>query len=325
MRLVRGGSLALTLALAAGSAGAARAETVAVRWLGVAGFSIQAGDTVILHDPYFSRPGRMEAAFSRYEPDAEVLERLFSAESGAPELASARLVLIGHSHFDHVGDAPWIARRLGARIAGSETTLNIGRGYGVDEARLLRVDPGDRFVEGPFEIRVVESRHARVLFGRVPLEGALTEPPEAPIHVLSFPLGDARSYLITHRESGLRILVNSSADRHGPALDALRSEGVEVDLLLAATQGRDDAYALDLVEATRPRLVVPHHHDDFFEPLGSETAGDPSDPEDLARFEREVRDAAAASGLESQVRRLALFERILLPPDRKAGMAPAQP
>ena len=290
---------------------AARAE-VSVRWLGVAGFSIEAGDAVLLHDPYFSRPGLWATIAGWYRPDEAVLGRLLEPGSPAPELARAREILIGHSHFDHLGDAPWIASRTGATLRGSLTSVSIARGYGLAEARALRADPGDRWEVGPFSVRVVESRHARVIAGRVPLEGEVTTPPEAPIHALSFKLGDARGYLVTHRPSGRRVYVISSAAVHEPALDALREEGLQVDLLLAAVQGRDPHFASALVESLRPAVVVPHHYDDFFLPLDDPAAAAPSDAADLADFEREVGEAADALGLEVEVRTLALFETLRL-------------
>jgi L-ascorbate metabolism protein UlaG (beta-lactamase superfamily) len=222
-------------------------------------------------------------------------------------------VLIGHSHFDHLGDAPWIAARSGARVAGSGTTVAIARGYGLPAAQAVRVDPGGSLEEGPFRVQVIESRHARVLLGRVPLEGEVAAPPAGPIHAFSFALGDARGYLVTHRASGLRIFLLSSAAVHAPALRALRDEGVEVDLLLPAIQGRDAHFARELVASLRPRLVVPHHHDDFFRSLDEPDAAAPGDAGDLAAFEAEIREAAAAAGIDTEVRRLGLFEALTLP------------
>jgi L-ascorbate metabolism protein UlaG (beta-lactamase superfamily) len=285
---------------------------VTVRWLGVAGFSIQAGGTTLLFDPYLSRPSLWRTLLWRYRPDTERLARLTGPGSPAPELASAELLLIGHSHFDHLGDAPWLAGRSGALLVGSETTVAIARGYGLPEARTRRADPGARLREGPFEIRVVESRHAPVLFGRVPLEGEVRTPPKAPIHALSFVLGDARGYLVTHRPTGLRVYVLSSADRHLPALEALREEGVEVDLLLPAMRGRDAGFARDLVRTLRPHRIVPHHFDDFFRGLDDPDAAAPADPEDLAAFESELRAAGEAAGVALEVRRLGLFETLTL-------------
>ena len=304
--------LAALLLLVAQSAVAGGAA-VRLRWLGVAGFSISDGDTTLLQDPYLSRPGIWQTLTSWYQPDAAVLDPLFGPKSRAPELARARLILIGHSHFDHLGDAPWIALRTGARIAGSQTTVSIARAYGVDAGHALRVDPGATLREGAFTVRVIESRHAKVAFGRVPLDCTIETPPEAPIHALSFCLGDARLYLVTHEPTGTRILLSSSAAVFPPALDALHEEGVSVDALLAATQGRDPDYARSLVAAVRPRLAIPSHFESFFTSLDSSDADAPSDPEDLAAFERELAEAAKAEGVALQVRRLALFEEIELP------------
>jgi L-ascorbate metabolism protein UlaG (beta-lactamase superfamily) len=288
------------------------AAEVRVRWLGVAGFTLEAEGTTLAHDPFLSRPRALRSLFYRYVPDDAVLGRFVGAESPAPELAHARLYLVGHSHYDHLGDVPWLAARTYGRVVGSATTAAIAQGYGVAPGRTLVKAPGEVESEGPFDVRVFASRHAKVLFGRVPLEGELTTPPEAPIHAASFVLGDARGYLVTERTSGLRIALLSSAAVEPEALAALGREVAPVDLLLPATMGRDADYARLLVEALRPRLVVPHHFDDFYTPIEDPTAGAPMDEEDLAAFEAELRAAAAAAGVALEVRRPKLFEPIEL-------------
>jgi L-ascorbate metabolism protein UlaG (beta-lactamase superfamily) len=307
--------VALWLAIAPVAARAAPdSAALSLRWLGVAGFSISDGETVLLHDPYLSRRGLLPTLFARYRPDAEALERWLAADGPAPESASARTVLIGHSHFDHLGDAPWIAARIGARIAGSGTTVAIATGYGLPAERTRRVDPGDRFDVGAFEVRVVASGHAAVMLGRVPLQGEVLEPPPGPIFALSFKLGDPRAYLLTHLPSGLRVFLLGSAGIDRAALEALHAEGVEVDVLLAATTGRDPDYVPSLIQLLRPALVVPHHFDDFFVPISEPDAGAAIDPEDLAAFEREVRSASQRFGTDTELRRMALFERLEVGP-----------
>ena len=155
--------LVLLLAL---SGSAAADDAVSVRWLGVAGFAIRAGDTVLLHDPYLSRPGVWRTASAWYQPDAAVLQALLADGSPAPELSRAKAILIGHSHFDHLGDAPWLAQRTGARLFGSRTSALIAQAYGLPAAQAVQADPGDTLREGPFSVRVIESRHAKVLLGR---------------------------------------------------------------------------------------------------------------------------------------------------------------
>ena len=315
--------LAAVLLAALAAAAPVRAEdAVDVRWLGVAGFSVRAGDTTLLHDPYLSRPGLWRAATSWYQPDVAVLEPLLGPGSPAPELARAQAILIGHSHFDHLGDAPWLAQRSGGVVAGSRTTALIAQAYGLPAERAVQADPGSVLGYGPFTVRVIESRHAKVLLGRVPLEGGLDAVPEAPLHALSFPLGDARLYLVRHEPSGIQILLASSASLHPPALEAL-GKSTAVDLLLAATQGWDADYARALIATFRPRIVVPHHYESFFEPLDSPDAVTPSDPEALEAFEAALREAARAQGVDTQVRRLGLFESIHLtgatPPTATGG------
>ena len=178
----RSARLALLLLIGcAVPAGAEPPASVAVRWLGVAGVSISDGDAVLLHDPFFSRPGLWRTLFEYYEPDVPLLERLVAAGSPAPELASADWILIGHAHYDHLGDAPWLAQRSGALLAGSQTAVNLAQGYGLAAERTRRVAPGDVFDAGPFEVRVVESRHAKVALGRVPFEGEVSTPPRGPV------------------------------------------------------------------------------------------------------------------------------------------------
>jgi L-ascorbate metabolism protein UlaG (beta-lactamase superfamily) len=291
------------------SSGPARA--LDVRWLGVAGFTITSGGTTIAHDPYLSRPGLLRVLFSRYEPDPVVLGRMVGGSSPAPELARASLFLVGHGHYDHVGDVAWLAAHSGGRVAGSATAANIAQGYGLAAERTLVVEPGAVIEEGgTFEVRVVESRHAKVLFGRVPLEGEVLEPPPGPIHALSMKLGDARAYLVTERATSVHVVILSSAAFHLPALEELGRDAAPVDLLLAGTGGREAGYASDLVRTLRPRLVVPHHFDDFHVPLDDPSAGDPRDPDDLAAFERELADAARAQDVTVEVRRPRLFETI---------------
>jgi L-ascorbate metabolism protein UlaG (beta-lactamase superfamily) len=285
-------------------------STLQIRWLGVAGFSFTAGETTVLQDPFFSRPGMLRTLFRRYSPDERAIDYALRADGPAPELANASLIVAGHSHYDHSADLAAVALQSGARVAGSETTGYIVRAYGLPPARSVIAPLGAQLAEGPFDIEVIESRHAKVLLGRVPMPGSIDEPIEAPIHAFSFPLGDARAYRLTHRESGLRIFMTSSAALHAPAVEALEGGA---DVLLLASAGREPEYVETLVKTLRPRLVIPHHDDSFFVPIDDADAGKPSDSDDFRLFEQEVKRAAADAGLGVEVRRLDLWEAILLP------------
>ncbi len=300
-------ALACFLLVHAAPAGA----EVRVRWLGVAGFTISSGETTLAHDPFLSRPGMFRTLFRSYVPDETVLGHLVGPESRAPELAHTSLYLVGHSHYDHLGDVPWLAARSGGRVVGSATTAAIARGYGLAEERVVVAGPGETIDAGDFEVRVFASEHGKPS-GRVPFPGEMTEPPDAPIHAFSFKLGDARGYLVTERSSGLRVVLLSSAGRNVAVLEELGRAVAPVDLLLPATLGRDDDYARDLVRTLRPRLVMPHHFDDFFVSIDGPDAAEPQDEDSLAAFEQELRAAAAAEHLSIDVRRPQLFQTITL-------------
>lgn len=310
MRIRASTILGLLAACWIAAPGAAADGAPRVRWLGVAGFAVEAGDDTILLDPYLSRPGFWRTFFRAYVPDESVLSPLLAADGPAPELGRGDLILIGHSHFDHLADAPWIASRTGATIVGSGTTLALSRGFPLDEAQLRRADPGDRLSQGAFDVRVIEARHMTLPTGSPPAPGTVSETRPWPLRAVDFRLGDARGYLVTHRPSGLRLFFLSSAGLHRPALAALAQEGVRADVLLVAISGREDDFVRSLLATFRPRVVVPQHFDDFFVPLADPHAGEPIRPGDLDAFEAEVAAAAEELGLAVEVRRPSLLEPI---------------
>jgi mRNA degradation ribonuclease J1/J2 len=48
-------------------------------------------------------------------------------------------VLIGHGHWDHLADIPYIAKKTGAQVIGSETHANLMRAFGVVEGKIVQV------------------------------------------------------------------------------------------------------------------------------------------------------------------------------------------
>mgnify|MGYP006291482155 FL=1 len=64
-------------------------------WLGHSGFRIEIGDQILLVDPWLSG------------------NPMFPEERRGEAIAGATHVLVSHGHFDHVNDAPGVARDLG--------------------------------------------------------------------------------------------------------------------------------------------------------------------------------------------------------------------
>ncbi len=230
-------------------------DAVRVRWLGTAGHVVQTATTTVLLDPFLTRPGirRMIARPLRSTPDAWA--------RWVPEKVDA--VCCGHSHYDHLLDAPGIALRTGATLIGSGTTIQFARAEGVPESQLEEVPPEGRVVRiGDVEVRFVPSLHGRIALGRVPFPGEVKQPPRLPARAWHYRMGGAFGVHLTTPFG--RLYHNGSAD----LVDA-ELEGLKAETLLVGLAGRFATrdYLKRLVEALEPELLVPTHHDAFFGPL----------------------------------------------------------
>lgn len=223
-------------------------------WLGTAGFIVESPETTLLVDPFVTRPGFTRLA-SRMVPDDGAIAR------HVPHKVDA--VLCGHSHFDHVADAPRIAKLTSAKLVGSRSTCAWGRSEGLPESQLVQVPETGAIVRfGDIEVRYVPSRHGKVILGRVPLQGEVTTTPRGPGRFWHYRMGGAFGILI--KAPGVTIYHNGSADLIDAELD-----GERADVLLAGLAGRKgtENYMGRLLGALDPKLVVPTHHDAFFAPL----------------------------------------------------------
>ena len=227
---------------------------VAIEWLGTAGHVIRTKTTTVLVDPYVTR-ARLTRMASRIRPDEGAIERWI------PQKVDA--VLCGHSHFDHLLDAPHIAKKRGAKLAGSRTTCAFARATGVPEENLIEVPPsGARFRVGDIEVRFVPSLHAKIALGRVPFPGEVTRVPRLPARAWEYKMGGAFGLLLDC--AGTRIYHNGSAD----LVDA-ELEGERADVVLMGLAGRQvtPGYVQRLLDHLKPKTAIPTHHDAFFAPL----------------------------------------------------------
>jgi L-ascorbate metabolism protein UlaG (beta-lactamase superfamily) len=72
----------------------------------------------------------------------------------------ADFILMGHSHFDHLGGADVIAKNTGAKIIGSHETCRVMRERGVPEGQLLASQGGERHrLADGVSVRVFPSVH----------------------------------------------------------------------------------------------------------------------------------------------------------------------
>lgn len=280
-----------------------RGAALCITWWGTAAHVVSTDTTTVLLDPFLSRPGLLDVGLLPLRPDEAALR------AHLPPRVDA--LLLGHSHYDHLMDAPTLARLTGAKLVGSRSTASFARAAGVPEAQIVELPAqGGDVTIGDIDVRFVPSRHGRIFAGRVPFPGEVASPPRLPARVRDYKMGGA--FGIVLRAAGATVYHNGSAD----LVDA-ELQGTRADVLLVGLAGRQATpdYLKRLTSALRPRLVVPTHHDAFFAPLNEGVRLLPG--VDLDGFEREVRDAAPDARLVTP----SYLEVLAVPPDDASAAA----
>jgi L-ascorbate metabolism protein UlaG (beta-lactamase superfamily) len=259
---------------------------VELEWFGVSTFRLRVGGTVIFLDAYLDR---VAAA-----PPVGLASR---------EVTAADAVLIGHSHFDHLHGAQFIAAGTGARIVGSHETVRLMEQAGVPGDQLTAAGGGELIELGPaVRARVLPSQHSCVW-------------------ARGTPAGQAPERWLSQQERERRRAA-AGAGRFGPAPDDVRAHlrecvssprgdggalgylletpagtvywgdtsgywtgivaGMRPDIAILAaagtgnidgepTQGSLAEFIADEVALLQPRHLVLCHHDDWMPPVTSPT------------------------------------------------------
>ena len=241
-----------------------------VTFLGVSTLLFSDGETAILTDGFFSRPSKISTLFQKLTPDRDLIRRCLH-RAGVTNL---KAVIVLHSHFDHALDAPEVVlQQSDACLVGSESTANIGRGYGVPEERIRIIHDGKVETFDRFKITLLRSEHsplsllASLGFEHIPIEGEIDKPLEQPARFLNYKEGGSYSLLVEHGSRS--ILVQASA---GFKKGALSGRSAEVVFLGIGTLGKlpqshRDEYWHEVVEAVGAKRIIPIHWDDFSRPL----------------------------------------------------------
>ena len=214
-----------------------------LRWLGVAGLELSAGEETLTIDPYFTRIPMLRAWFGRVRPDSGLI---------AEKIERCDSVLITHAHFDHLMDVPDVVRNTGAKALGSPNSCRLLSACGVPEDKARGIRAGDALDLGSFRVDVFEAQHMKVL-GFSP--GILPAALKPPLRARDYRMDDDFSFLVT--AGGLRLLTDPGE----------RPDGAVQAHVLFVFPYREDSYYEALLPLVRPTLVVPVHWDDFFRPL----------------------------------------------------------
>jgi L-ascorbate metabolism protein UlaG (beta-lactamase superfamily) len=229
-------------------------------------------------DPYFSRPSL--AADAPMIPDEQAIR------ARVPPRAS--LVLVGHSHVDHLLDAPTVARLTGAEIMGTASTANYARASGIPSDKIITVKGGEDYAFDGFSVRVIPGLHSALDHKHTfAADTLIPAGVKLPMRFADFVEGGSLAYLV--RAGGHEVLFISSANYIEREL-----EGIHPDVAVVATGLRQEVheYTCRLMRVLgRPPVVFANHFDRWMEPIGANLS--PETTADLARFGEEVRACAS--------------------------------
>lgn len=230
-----------------------------VTFFGVGSLLFDDGQTAILSDGFFTRPGYLRfylsMALPTISPDRDLIRR-YLQRANIRRLAA---VIPTHSHYDHVMDAPEIAQQTGAMLVGSESTANVGRGWGLPADRIRVIRGGEPMQFGRFRVTMVPSRHSPTPFAS--LLGNITAAVRPPARATAYKDGGTFSLVIEH--DGKTLIVQPSANYVNGALQNYHADVV----FLGISPGPSAAMYSEVVHATGARRVIPIHWDDYRRPL----------------------------------------------------------
>lgn len=227
-------------------------------WLGAAGFKVDTAEgATLLINPYLSRPAQANPILPIQLADLAPVDEIFLSDG----------------RFDHALDTPALARQTGAIIHALAPVCEQLAQAGVPEQHLQPIIPNTPKQVGSlrWQARLSQlnpadsSANARpaILYQKMPAHFNQL--------VQAWPPGEDVVY--SFKIDGLTLLHFSSTHWGGAEIGELQPH-----IALLPVEGHaDTAAAVRLAVLLRPRLVIPHHWDDYFPPF--------SQMSNLAEFE----------------------------------------
>ena len=258
------------------------AQGLELHYLGTGGWILRWGGATVLTAPYASNVGIPAAVFGPIRADTARID------ARVPSVPDAAAILVGHAHFDHLLDVPYVARVKAPRatVYGSRTTRHILAGDpGLDPSRVVAVNAGAGTYEAPgrwlpaaggrVRIMALEAGHAPHFQGVELYEGTVDAPlSRLPDRAEDWVGGVTYAYLIDFLDAAgdvaFRVHYQDAASSAPRGLIPPLAPGdrapVDVVILCQPGFGEVDGFPEGILLNARPRVALLGHWENFLRP-----------------------------------------------------------
>ena len=237
---------------------------VKITFLGAASLLIDDGETQLMVDGFISRKPLWQVATSQLSTDKAATDALLSKL----QVNRLQAVFASHSHYDHALDIAYIAQRTGAKLYGSSSTLNIGKGANLPSGQMQLYTPDKALQIGQFSITVMPSRHTPpIKYINDDIGEEITAPLSQPARVSAYKEGGSYDFLIRH--GTISFFIKPDTNFITGKLDKIQADVLFLGTAMFGKQKPEfqRAFYDETIGKLRPKLVIPIHWDNFFQPL----------------------------------------------------------
>jgi hypothetical protein len=267
-------------------------DSVEITYFGASGFLIRHGSNAVMASPSFTHHGLLRTflPFFSIAPDTDLILTMLRGQ----RLDGVSAILVGHSHYDHLLDAPYIAHLVpSAKIYGGPTVKNLLWPIEQLRPRLVSVSGlavGDHYHRGDWlpsprasiRFMALASNHPPnfYILGTFPYtyaSGSVDKPRRSlPRTPRGWKLGETYAYLIDIMGADGRPIFrifyqDAAAEPQYSVLPPVLGDDerpVDVAIICAGNYEYATAYPTALLRALHPKHVIVGHWEDFFrEPL----------------------------------------------------------
>lgn len=246
-----------------------------VQFLGNTNLLFSDGETSILTDGFFSRPSPLKILSGKVSPNKKRINKCLEMAT----ISKLDAVIPLHSHFDHAMDAPMVADITQAKLLGSLSTINIGKGYGLNDEQMAIPDLNSPINIGAFTLTFIASEHWQYPSAKQReklLKQSIDKPLTTPASVFDYKEGISYTLLIEHDSTKIAVQGSSGFKENSIS-------NFDADILFLSIAGldvMDDEYNQNfhdyLIQPLQPEVIIPIHWDDFTIPLSKKPLKTPN-------------------------------------------------